>query len=57
MKPNRDETVVAHYGNLLGLEGPWQVHAAQLDLLRGRVDLEVAWNERAAVVCPHAPIH
>ncbi len=57
MKPNRDETVVAHYGNLLGLEGPWQVHAAQLDLLRGRVDLEVAWDERAAVVCPHAPIH
>lgn len=52
MKPNKDETVVAHYGKLLGLEGPWQVHAAQLDLLRGRVELEVAWDEGAAVVCP-----
>ncbi len=66
MKPNKDEAVVAHYGKLLGLEGPWQVHAAQLDLLRGRVELEVAWDERAAVVCPecrkecarhdHAPV-
>ena len=52
MKPNKDETVVAHYGKLLGLEAPWQVHAAQLDLLRGRVELEVGWDEGAAVVCP-----
>ena len=28
------------------------MHAAQLDLLRGRVELEVAWDEEAAVVCP-----
>jgi hypothetical protein len=28
------------------------VHAAQLDLLRGRVEPEVAWEEGAAVVCP-----
>ena len=42
MKPSKDETVVAHYGKLLGLEAPWRVHAAQLDLLRGRVELEVA---------------
>ena len=34
MKPNKDETVVAHYGKLLGLEAPWQVHAAQLDRKR-----------------------
>ena len=52
MKPSKDETVVAHYGKLLGLEAPWRVHAAQLDLLRGRVELEVAWDEGAAVVCP-----
>ena len=52
MKPSKDETVVAHFGKLLGLEGPWQVHPAQLDLLRGRVELEVAWDEGAAVVCP-----
>lgn len=52
MKPSKDETVVAHNGKLLGLEAPWRVHAAQLDLLRGRVELEVAWDEGAAVVCP-----
>ena len=52
MKPSKDETVVAHYGKLLGLEAPWQVQAAQLDLLRGRVELEVGWAEGAAVVCP-----
>ena len=52
MKPSKDDTVVAHYGKLLGLEAPWRVHAAQLDLLRGRVELEVAWDEGAAVVCP-----
>ena len=52
MKPSKDETVVAHYGKLLGLEAPWEVRAAQLDLLRGRVELEVAWAEEATVVCP-----
>jgi len=52
MKPKKDETMVAHYGKLLGLEAPWEVRAAQLDLLRGRVGLEVAWAESAAVVCP-----
>ena len=52
MKPSKDETVVAHFGKLLGLEGPGQVHPAQLDLLRGRVELEVAWAKGAAVVCP-----
>jgi len=44
--------MVAHYGKLSGLEAPWEVRAAQLDLLRGRVELEVAWAETTAVVCP-----
>ena len=52
MKPGKDETVAAHYGKLLGLEAPWRVNSAQLDLLRGRVELEVAWDEAAPVVCP-----
>ena len=47
-----EETVVAHYGKLLGIEPPWEVRAAQLDLLKGRVEIELAWNESAAVVCP-----
>lgn len=56
MKPGKDETVAAHYGKLLGLEAPWQVISAQLDLLRGRVELEVAWKADAAVVCPECGI-
>jgi transposase len=47
-----EETVVQHYGKLLGIEPPWEVRAAQLDLLRGQVEIEVAWNESAMVVCP-----
>jgi hypothetical protein len=44
--------VVAHYGKLLGLEvlgleAPSRVRAAQLGLRRGRVQLEVAWDEGA----------
>jgi len=37
---------------LLGIEAPWRVSSAQLDLLRGRVELDVAWDEAAPVVCP-----
>lgn len=56
MKPGKDETVAAHYGKLLGLQAPWLVSSAQLDLLRGRIELEVAWAEDAAVVCPECGI-
>jgi transposase len=43
---------MAHYGKLLGIGKPWEVRAAQLDLIRGRVEIEVGWDETAAVVCP-----
>jgi transposase len=51
-KPSSEETAVAHYGKLLGIGKPWEVRAAQLDLIRGRVEIEVGWDETAAVVCP-----
>ena len=51
-KPSNEETAVAHYGKLLGISKPWEVRAAQLDLIRGRVEIEVGWDETAAVVCP-----
>jgi transposase len=51
-KPSSEETAVAHYGKLLGIGKPWEVRAAQLDLIRGRVEIEVGWDEAAAVVCP-----
>ena len=51
-KPSSEETAMAHYGKLLGIGKPWEVRAAQLDLIRGRVEIEVGWDETAAVVCP-----
>ncbi len=51
-KQSREETAVAHYGKLLGIGKPWEVRSAQLDLIRGRVEIEVGWDETAAVVCP-----
>ena len=51
-KPSSEETAVAHYEKLLGIGKPWEVRAAQLDLIRGRVEIEVGWDETAAVVCP-----
>jgi transposase len=51
-KPSSEETAVAHYGKLLGIGKPWEVRAAQLDLIRGHVEIEVGWDETAAVVCP-----
>jgi len=51
-KPSSEETAVAHYGKLLGIGKPWEVRAAQLDLIRGRVEIEVGWDETSAVVCP-----
>jgi transposase len=53
MKPSKKtETVAEHYGKLLGLEEPWEVKSAQLDLLRGRVEIEVEWRKDAGVACP-----
>ena len=50
--PSSEETAVTHYGKLLGIGKPWEVRAAQLDLIRGRVEIEVGWDEAADVVCP-----
>src|ERR1019366_56847 len=47
-----EETVAAHYEKLLGISRPWKVLTAQLDLLRGKVEIEVGWEETAPVMCP-----
>lgn len=47
-----EETVASHYEKLLGISRPWKVLAAQLDLLRGKVEIEVGWEESAPVTCP-----
>lgn len=53
MGQSSDEAAVAaHYGKLLGIVKPWKVNTAQLDLLRGRVEIEVGWEESAPVTCP-----
>ena len=39
-----------HYGKLLGLEEAWEVKAVQLDLLRGRVEIDLEWSKEVA--CP-----
>ena len=53
MKPSKEDgSVAAHYGKLLGIDEPWEVKAAQLDLLRGRVEIQVEWKKEAPVVCP-----
>jgi transposase len=44
--------VAAHYGLLLGIESPWQVQRVDLKLEAQRVDVEVAHDWAAAVVCP-----
>jgi transposase len=47
-----EAAVAAHYAQLLGIGRPWQVKQATLDLLHGKVEIAVAWDESAAVVCP-----
>ena len=47
-----EETVASHYEKLLGISRPWKVLTAQLDLLRGKVEIEVGWDESEPVTCP-----
>ena len=47
-----EETVTAHYAMLLGIKVPWRVESAQLDLLAGKVEIAVVWDEAAPVCCP-----
>jgi len=44
--------VAAHYAQLLGIEEPWRVRRAQLDLLSGQVEIEVEYATERAVPCP-----
>src|SRR5665213_2304139 len=46
-----EETVAAHYEKLLGISRPWKVLTSQLDLLAGRVAIEVGWDESAPGRC------
>ena len=46
------KTLAAHYSQLLGIEAPWQVISAELDLLRGKVVIAVGWDELVLVTCP-----
>jgi len=46
------ETVAAHYAKLLGVSAPWQVERASLDLLAAKVEIELEYDEQAAVCCP-----
>ena len=47
-----EETVSAHYAQLLGIKAPWRVQSAQLDLLAGKVEIAVEWDETERVCCP-----
>lgn len=47
-----EETVSAHYGQLLGIKAPWRVESAQLNMLGGKVEIAVAWDETVPVCCP-----
>jgi transposase len=51
-KTAAEAAVAAHYAQLLGIEEPWRVRRAQLDLLSGRVEIEVEWAAERAVACP-----
>lgn len=44
--------MAAHYAQLLGIKEPWRVGRAQLDLLSGRVEIEVEYAAECAVPCP-----
>jgi transposase len=51
-KTGAEAAVAAHYAQLLGIEEPWRVRRAQLDLLSGRVEIDVEYAAERAVPCP-----
>lgn len=65
-KTAAEAAVAAHYAQLLGIKEPWRVRRAQLDLLGGRVEIEVEYAVERTVPCPecgrscarhdHAPV-
>ena len=51
-----EETVSAHYAQLLGIKAPWRVQSAQLDLRTSKVEIAVEWDEAAPVCCPECGV-
>jgi transposase len=53
MSQSSDEAAVAaHYGMLLGIQSPWQVKRAKLEVTQRLVDIEVEHDTRMPVRCP-----
>ena len=44
--------VAAHYGLLLGIQEPWKVKEANLEMALKLVDIEVVYDEQMPVKCP-----
>ena len=47
-----EAAVAAHYGLLLGIHSPWQVHRVDLQLKANRVEVDVEHDPGSAVACP-----
>lgn len=47
-----EAAVAAHYGLLLGIQSPWQVRHARLEVARRLVDIEVEHDPALPVRCP-----
>ena len=47
-----EAAVAAHYGILLGIQSPWRVKNAKLELACRRVDIEVEHNPEKPLHCP-----
>jgi transposase len=47
-----EAAVAAHYGLLLGIQEPWKVKKAKLEMAIKLVDIEVIYDEQMAVKCP-----
>lgn len=41
-----------HYGQLLGVQSPWQVREVKLEMAEKRVEIELGWTSGEAVHCP-----
>ena len=47
-----EAAVAAHYGMLLGIQSPWRVKRARLDIAQKLVDIEVEHEPGKPVRCP-----
>jgi transposase len=47
-----EAAVAAHYGMLLGIQSPWRVKRASLEMARKLVDIEVEHDPHKPVYCP-----